>query len=90
MKKQVKKAKQASRQQLVRIAKVVNHRTKPRDFCSSRGTLPLYTYALMLLQPQCPDNNHIYYEWVTRYTGTLVWARAMAKQYGIEIEDLTK
>lgn len=94
MKKQVKKTtKTASRQQLVRIAKVVNHKDYRIDYeseCGKRIKLPIYTYALMLLKPHSPDNNHIYYEWVTEHTGSLTWARAMSKQYGIEIEDLTK
>lgn len=64
--------------QLVRVARVINH-------CDG-----LKYYALMILAAEAPDMNHIYYRWVTKYTGNLKWARAISKQYGLPIEDLTK
>lgn len=64
--------------QLLRIAKVLNHRTS-KD-----------TYGLMILKPFYPDKTHIYYVYKTIYTGNLEWAQRLSKHYKIPIENLLK
>lgn len=64
--------------QLVRIARLINHKSGNKE------------YGLMVLRAVVPDHNHIYFQYVTKYTGNRAWALKMARQYGTPIEELTK
>ena len=78
-KKATRKAKAPTKSnQLIRIARLINHKAGNKE------------YGLMVLRVVIPDNNHIYSQYVTKFTGDRAWALKMAKQYSLPIEDLTK